>query len=281
VGRMNIGDYLDLLRNMQGERSREVVKVMIEHIQDIHDKFVAEADRAAFEKWVRDLFKPMARDLGETPVAGEPAVRQALRADLFEVLAGQGRDPELVAKASRVVEQYMKAPDSVDTALAKSSLLVAARNGDALLYDKYVQHLKTARTPEEYYAYLVALGGFPDKELTKRTFALVLSDEVKSQDMFALFFPLANYETQPVAWELFKSDFPSILKKLDASSQVGFAQIAGVFCDAKLRDDSQKFFAEQKLPGTERILENQKDTVNACIQVRELQQKNLSAYLEK
>jgi aminopeptidase N/puromycin-sensitive aminopeptidase len=281
VGRMNIGDYLDLLRKMQGERSREVVQVMIEHIQDIHDKFVAEADRAAFEKWVRDLLKPMARDLGETPVAGEPAVRQALRADLFEVLAGQGRDPELVAKAGGVVEQYMKAPDSVDTALAKSSLLVAARNGDALLYDKYVQHLKTARTPEEYYAYLFALGGFPDTELTRRAFALVLSDEVKSQDMFALYFLVANYETQPVAWELFKSDFPSILKKLDAASRVRFAQIAGLFCDAKLRDDSQKFFAEQKLPGTERILENQKDRVNACIQVRELQQKNLSAYLEK
>jgi len=281
VGRMNIGDYLDLLRKMQGERSREVVQVMIEHIQEIHDKFVAESDRPAFEKWVRDLLKPMARDLGETPVADEPAERQALRADLFEVLAGQGRDPELVAKARGVVEQYMKAPDSVDTALAKSSLLVAARNGDALLYDKYVQHLKTAKTPEEYYAYLFAVGDFPDTELTRRTFALVLSDEVKNQDMFALYFPLANYETQPVAWELFKSDFPSILKKLDASSRVSFAEITGLFCDAKLRDDSQKFFAEQKLPGTERILENQKDTVNACIQVRELQQKNLSAYLEK
>ncbi len=281
VGRMNIGDYLDLLRKMQGERSRQVVQEMIGNIQDIHDKLVAEADRPAFEKWVRDLLKPLATDLGETPVPGEPAERQALRSDLFEVLAGPGRDPQLVAKARGVVEQYMKAPESVDTALAESSLVVAARNGDTLLYDQYVQHLKTAKTPEEYYAYLVALGDFPETELTRRTFALVLSDEVKNQDMYVLHFLLANYQTQPVAWELFKSNFPSILKKLDAPSRVVFAEITGLFCDAKLRDDSQKFFADQKLPGTERILKNEKDKVNACIQVRELQQKNLSAYLEK
>jgi len=281
VGRMNIGNYLDLLRNMQGERSRQVVQEMIGNLRDIHDKFVAEADRPAFEKWVRDLLKPLASDLGEAPVAGEPAERQALRADLLEVLAGPGRDPELVAKARGVVEQYMKAPESVDAALAKSSLLVAARNGDAGLYDKYIQHLKTAKTPEEYYAYLLALGDFPETELTRRSFALVLSDELKNQDMFVLYFLLANTQTQPVAWGLFKADFPSIWKKLDPSGRIAFAELAGLFCDGKLRDDSQKFFADQKLPGTERILKNAKDKVNACIQVRELQQKNLSAYLEK
>jgi hypothetical protein len=56
--------------------------------------------------------------------------------------------------------------------------------------------------------------------------------------------------------------------------------MAGLFCDAGLRDDSQKFFADQRLPGTERILRNQLDVVNSCIQVRDLQQKNLTAYLE-
>jgi hypothetical protein len=80
---------------------------------------------------------------------------------------------------------------------------------------------------------------------------------------------------------LFKTDFPTILKKIDASDALGFAQIASVFCDPGLRDDSQKFFAEQRLPGTERILENSKDRVHACIQVKDLQQKNLTAYLQK
>jgi hypothetical protein len=71
------------------------------------------------------------------------------------------------------------------------------------------------------------------------------------------------------------------MKKIDAADAVGIAQAAGVFCDSTLRDDSQRFFTEQKLPGSERILQNAKDLVNACIQVRDLQQKNLSTYLER
>jgi aminopeptidase N len=281
VGRAPIGDYLDLLQKMQSERSREVVQVMTGHIEEIHDQFVSEADRPAFEKWVRDWLTPMAKDLGDAPVAGEPEERRAMRADVLDVLARFGHDPQAVAKARGIAEQYMKAPDNVDGGLAGKALTISAMNGDVALYDRYMQHLKTTKTPEEYFFYLRALGFFPDKTLAKRTFELVLGPDVKSQDMFALYFPLVNYKTQSTAWDLFKSDFPQVLKKVDSSDAVGFAQIAGIFCDAGLRDDSQKFFADQKLPGTERILENQKDFVNACIQVRDLQQKNLTAYLAR
>jgi aminopeptidase N/puromycin-sensitive aminopeptidase len=281
VGRLKIGDYLDLLSNMQSERSRDAVRAMIAHIPAIHNHYVSEADRPAFEKWVRELLRPMAKDLGETAVAGEPTERAALRADLFEMLALYGGDPELIERARATVKQYMEAPESVDAELAGSALMVAATYGNSALYDKYVAQLKTAKTPETYRFYLRALGVFPDKALTKRTFDFILGPDVKTQDMYALRFPLENYETQPVAWELFKSDFPSIMNKIGTLEGIRVARYAGVFCDAKLRDDSQRFFAEQKLPGTERILQNEKDSVNACIQVRELQQKNLSAYLVK
>jgi aminopeptidase N len=281
VGRLNIADYLNLLQKMQGERSREVVQTIIGHIPEIHDKFVTEADRPVFEKWVRDFLTPIAKDLGETPVSGEPAERQALRGDVFAMLAQYGRDPQLIAKARATADQYMKDPQSVNAELAGKALLISAMNGDAALYNQYVSHLKAAKTPEEYGFYLQALGFFPEATLAKRTYDLVLGPDVKNQDMYALYFPLINHRTQVEAWELFKADFPSIMKKVDASDAVGLAQIAGAFCDAKLRDDSQQFFVEQKLPGTERILQNAKDQVNACIQVRDLQQKNLSAYLER
>ncbi len=61
----------------------------------------------------------------------------------------------------------------------------------------------------------------------------------------------------------------------------GFVGIAGVFCDAKMRDESQEFFAAQHIPGTERPLQNAKDRVNSCIALRSLQQNNLSEFLKK
>ena len=281
IGRLNIGDYLNLMQNMQAERSRDVLQTMIGHIPAIHDQFVAPADRPAFEKWVRDFLTPIAKDLGDTPVPGEAPERQALRADIFGLLAQYGRDPALIAKARTTAEQYMKDPQSVSPELAGKALMISAMNGDAALYNQYVAHLKTAKNPEEYGFYLQALGMFPQPELAKRTFDLVLGPDVKNQDLYALFTPLVNYRVQPEAWELFKNDFPVIMKKVDGPDAVNLAQVAGAFCDPKLRDDAQKFFAEQKLPGTERILQNAKDAVNACIQIRDLQQTNLSTYLER
>jgi aminopeptidase N/puromycin-sensitive aminopeptidase len=281
VGELNIADYLNLLEIMQGERSRQVLQVMTGHIPEIHDQFVSAPDRPAFEKWVRDFLTPIAKDLGETAAAGEPAERQALRGDIFAMLAQYGGDPRLIAKARTTAEQYMKDPNSVSTDLAKNALMISAMNGDAALYDQYVAHLKTAKNPEEYGFYLQSLGMFPEPALAKRTFDLVLGPEVKNQDLYALYIPLINYRVQPEAWELLKTNFPNVMKKIDASDAVSIAGAAGVFCDAGLRDDSQRFFADQKLPGSERILQNAKDQVNACIQVRDLQQKNLSTYLKK
>jgi aminopeptidase N len=281
VGKMDIGDYLELLRAMQGERSREIVRVMNSRINDIHDQVVAPADRPALEKWVRGQLKPIASDLQESTSAANAGERDALRSDIFEVLARDGRDPELVSKARATVDDYMKDPASVNPELAEKALAVAASNGDAALYDKYVAHLATAKTPQEYNAYLRSLGRFPDKELAKRTFDIILGPDVKSQNAFSLFSLMMNYEVQPTAWELFKQNFSKLEQKIGIENASFFAQVSSVFCDPALRDDSQKFFAEKNLPGTKRTLENAKEEVNSCIQVRELQQKNLSTYLQQ
>jgi aminopeptidase N len=281
VGRSNIADYLNSLEKLRGERSRAIVAVMIGHIPEIHDTVVAAQDRPTFEAWVRNFLQPIMSDLGTSPAPGETDERRALRADVFGTLATYGNDPATIAKSREIVNAYMKDPASVDSSLSGAALAVAARNGDAALYGKYVEHMKSAKTPDEYYAYLGALNFFPDPALTKRTFDLYLGPEIKNQDLYTLSGTVSNEETQQVAWDLTKSRFQEILTKVDASLGGGLAQLAGSFCDAKLRDDAQQFFAAQNLPGATRLLQNAKDQVNDCIELRALQQANLSTYLKK
>ncbi len=281
VGRLNIGDYLGTLEKMKSERSRATVDAMIEHFSGIHDYIVGDADRTAFELWVRKLLKPMASDLGETAAAGESDDKRGLRSDVFGALGTYGRDPQWIERSRSIVEQYMRDPNSVDAAMAGNALSIAALQGNADLYDKYMARMKTAKTPEEYYNYFGALGQFPSAELAKRTFEFALGPDVKNQDLYILEGPLVNVNTQAAAWELFKGNFKAIMGKADASLGESMAGVAGVFCDGKLRDDAQEFFASQNIPGTERELQNAKDRVNACIEFRSLQQTNLSEYLKK
>ena len=60
----------------------------------------------------------------------------------------------------------------------------------------------------------------------------------------------------------------------------GLAGVANYFCDETLRDDSQKFLADQKIPGSQRELANARERVNACIDLRKLQQSNLGEFLK-
>jgi aminopeptidase N/puromycin-sensitive aminopeptidase len=281
VGRLGIGDYLDTLEKMKSERTRALLGVMTGRFGEIHDTVVAAADRPAFEKWVRDFLRPIAAELGTTPTPGESDDRRGLRSDVFATLATYGHDPQVLSMSRALVEQYMRDPNSVEAALAGNALSVSALEGNAELYDKYLEHMKTAKTPEEYYNYFGALGQFPSAALAKRTFELALSPEVKNQDLFFVAGLLTNVDTQAAAWELFKSNFPAITQKAGESLSGGFPTLAGVFCDAKLRDDSQDFFASQNIPGSDRPLQNARDSVNACIELRSLQQANLSGYLKK
>jgi len=281
VGRLNVGDYLDTLEKMKAERSRAVVGVMIGRFGGLHDTVVSANERQAFEKWVRDFLGPIATDLGETPTPGEPDDRRGLRSDVFATLAFYGRDPQLLAKSRTLAEQYMRSPNSVEAALAGNALAIAALDGNADLYNRYLEHMKTAKTPEEYYNYFGALTNFPSPDLAKRTLELVLGPDVKNQDIFLASGLLSNIDTQAASWELFKANFQAINNKAGASLSSGFVGVAGLFCDEKLRDDAQEFFTAQNLPGSERPLQNAKDTANACIELRNLQQANLSAFLKK
>ena len=134
-----------------------------------------------------------------------------------------------IAKSRAIADAYMRDPQSVDEALAGNALAVAAANGDAALYDQFMEHLKSAKTPEEYYSYFGALGLFPDPALTKRTFDFMLSPAVKNQDLFYMGVLFQNYRTQDAAWDLFKADFKQIMEKVDASLGSGLVEVGGSF----------------------------------------------------
>ena len=161
-------------------------------------------------------------------------------------LGTYGRDPQWIERSRSIVEQYMRDPNSVDAAMAGNALSIAALQGNADLYDKYMARMKTAKTPEEYYNYFGALGQFPSAELAKRTFEFGLGPDVKNQDLYILVGPLENVNTQAVAWELFKSNFKAIMGKADASLGESMADVAGVFCDGKLAGRRARVFCQPK-----------------------------------
>lgn len=280
LGRLGADRYLESLNTLSSDQNREVVESMLRQIHIIHDDIASSSDRPAFESWVRKFLAPVMSQLGPDPTAGEPGDRRALRSEVIAILSVFGRQPDLIAKARSTAEAYMNNPASVDPVLARSALSITAFNGDAALYDSYLSHMKSAHNQDEFYTYLSGLMMFRDPASIKRNFDLLLSPQVRSQDLNFVTLLFSSPDAQATAWEIFKTDFTAIRQKAGPGAN-GLVSIAGQFCDAALRDDSQQFFNAQNIPGSERPLHNALDRANACIELKSLQQENLSAFLKK
>jgi aminopeptidase N/puromycin-sensitive aminopeptidase len=279
VGRESISDYLNIVEEMKADRTRAVVESMLGHLAQIHEFVVSAQNKPALEAWTRQLLQPMVRELGTAAQPGDTDERRQLRALVLRTLGNVGKDPSVIAAAQATTRAYMKDPASVDPTIVPNALAIAASNGDATLYDSFREHMKSARTPDEFYMYLRNLNRFSDPALAARTAQLFLTPEIKGQDGFQILGLIGNPDTQKVGWEFLKAHYAELQDKLGAELGGGLTSVAGSFCDPQLRDDSQKFFGDQNIPGAQRILANARERVNACIDLRNLQQSNLDTYL--
>ncbi|MGH9521138.1 MAG: M1 family metallopeptidase [Terriglobales bacterium] len=276
-----IGEYLDVVTGMRNDRTRQVVQAYLGPLSYIADRIASPSDLDQYRAWVRNFLRPMVNELGWTPKPGEDAETRALRASVLGVMGDIGRDPQTLSEAKTLAEQYMKDPSSVDPNIAGVVLGLAALNGDAQLYDQYIAHIHSAKTPEDYYRYGGALSDFRDPKLAERTLNAALSPAVRSQDMGLIMFGVfGNDETRELAWDFFKSHFADIDKKSGGGLGGGFGGLAGVFCSEQAKQDLQNWFQQHPDP-TPRAFRSGMERLNTCIRIRQDQGPKLADWLKQ
>ncbi len=282
-GQEPISQYLNLAQGMRSDRTRQVVEQIAARVDFIAQFVVDSSDRAAFQAWVQNQFRPIFDTLGWQPKEGESADAKTVRPVVIRALGMSGRDPGVLRQASEVAQKFMADPASVDPNVGGLALNLAAITGDTKLYDEYVAHMKTAKTPQELYAYMDALTFFPQPELAQRTMDLSLSADVRSQDGYrALFGLMGQPETRDVTWTYFKSHWPEIDKKFGSTlAGFGFATIANGFCSEQAKQDVQQWFAQHPDPGGPRSLRQAVERIDTCVRVRNMQGPTLAAWLKQ
>jgi aminopeptidase N len=194
-----------------------------------------------------------------------------------------GDDPQVIAQARVMVQDYMKDPSSVDGTLAHAVIAVAARHGDAQLYSQFKEQMQKASSPEQYYGYFYALSEFPQPNLTKETLDSTLTPAVRGQDLYIVIPLLRNPKSQDETWNFMRAHFDDLMKKTGGGlGGVGiFLYGAQSFCDAQKAAEVQQFFQQHPFPGTERNQKQAIESINNCVQLRDQQQGPLSAWLKQ
>jgi aminopeptidase N len=281
AGRHEIGTFMDLAEGFRNERTPAVLDTLLGRLAAIGEALTTEASRPKYRAWVASLLKPAIAEVGWTPRAGESEQPRDL---LVSALGHTARDPETIETARRLVLAHLDSShdDAVDSTLLNALVGVAAINGDASLYDRYLARSKQARDPEEHYRYLYALADFSDPALVRRTMDYIVGPEVRNQDT-AVFLSrlLSNPDAQQLAWDLLQTRWDDLQKK---TGQVFGSPLLvsslGQFCDAKTRSEMEDFFATHNVPEAERTLQQALERISSCADLAAAQSPKLGEWLQ-
>ena len=277
-----VGDYLDLAGALKADSNATVVSSALGGVDAIALRVAATPEeKAAMRGWIRRTFAPQLAKLGQPSASDTPNTRD-LRSELFNVLGYFGKDPDVLALASQIAEKYVADPTSVDPTLGQTALAIAARNGNAELFDKLQKIYETSTNPEFQVGALRLLAEFEDPHLAKRALDYAVSGKVRNQDAAVqLSIGLQMDTTRDLTWNYIKANWDKVQSQL--TTEMGGALVGSTasFCSAEARDDVQSFFSTHKVAAADRALKHSVERINGCIEFRALQEPNLKKWLAK
>jgi hypothetical protein len=160
ANKATVGDYLNLVTALKADPNAEVLEHALRRRNAIYERWPEHAGRESrISAWIRATFAPEYAKLGPPSESDSPNTRE-LRAQLF-VLGYYGKDPAVLAQAHRSRKSIspirLRRRHAGQTAAA-----IAARNGDAALFDQLQKVAETSTNPELQEGALRLLAEFED-----------------------------------------------------------------------------------------------------------------------
>nr|MDQ2754807.1 ERAP1-like C-terminal domain-containing protein [Actinomycetota bacterium] len=213
------------------------------------DLIVPEADRAAFQEFVRGLVGPAFARLGWAPAPGEPQRDGTARARLISALGILGNDPGVQAEATRRHASYLSDHSGLSPDVLSAAVNVMVASGSTSGYEAARQAFLQAATPQDQVRYLNALGASRDVNLLAETLEMCLTSDVRSQDApYLIATILASRVGSAMTWSWMKQHWQALIERFPQNTLIRMLEgIAGV-TDPALAMDVHVFLASHPLP---------------------------------
>jgi aminopeptidase N/puromycin-sensitive aminopeptidase len=275
-----IGDFLDLAAAVRTDANAHVLDEAIDSINTGYSRIAAtDEERAQLSAWIRSTFAPVYTLLGKPTESDTENTRQ-LRADLFELLGHRGRDQAVIAQARAITEQLLTSPGSVDATLGQAALSVAARNGDAALFDRLQKIYEGSSNPQVTEGALNRLAECEDPARGERALDYAVSGKVRNQDAAAqLALALEDDANREQAWKYIESHWEKVQALLTPEMGSHLVHATGSFCTADGRASVTEFFGAHKVAAADQALRHAIESIDGCIELRRLQEPKLREWL--
>ncbi len=282
AGAIPMSQALGFVPRFGGDPDYQIVSATVRSATDVREHLVPEDLRPHYARFISKVYGARARALGFTAKPGETDETGLLRHLLVPFVAREGDEPQLRAEAKRLALAWLGDRKAIPAELAGDVLAVAARFGDAELFDKYMAAARAAKERRDRIRLLGALGDFRDPALVRRALDLYLGNEFDPREADTPFYAAAHAINSPdLVWTFFKEHYDAILAKMPREIVGTAPSVGGGFCDPAHRKDLADFFQDRvgKLPGGPRTLAQTLETMDLCIALRNAQEESVREFL--
>src|SRR6201998_3478409 len=279
ANKATVGNFINLVAAVKADPNSAVVSSALEGLGAIDSRIASTPqERDALDAWFRQTFAPEYAKLGP-PSDGDSPDKKQLRALLFAAL-GEAKDQQILAQAREISAKYLADANSIDPNLAQTALQIAARNGDAALFDQLQKISENYTNPEMQIGALRLLAMFENPELAQRALEYAVSGKARNQDAaIQLAISLDTDKNRELAWKFIQTHWDEVKKEFTPEMGNVLVGATSAFCSESDRDDVSQFFASHKVPDADQELKHAIERINGCIELRNLQEPQLKTWL--
>ena len=261
AGRRSAVDFCRFAESFKDETELPVWQSLLQGLGWC-ERFLSDGPREHYRSWIRGLLWPAMERVGWEARADERELDKPLRGALMAALGVLGADPQAFGMAMEI-ERESRGDGQVDPSLAAASVGIVAAGGTPDDFDRYLDAIRSARTPQEELRYLYALPDFRDAMLLDRTVGMTLTEEIRTQNVpGVLARSMANREHGGRAWVFAKEHWDEIVSRVAPTTLIYVTDGVRYLTEPEQVRDAAEFFAAHPIPQSalqlRQILERQR-----------------------
>ncbi|MGI8962272.1 MAG: M1 family metallopeptidase [Bryobacteraceae bacterium] len=286
TSRMAWDQVLGLVPRLKNDARPEIIRAAME-LATVPQQYMDSALMLNYASYVEGTFGEQARQLGWTDKPGDTPDQRLLRPEFVGFVARWGRDPQLIAEAKRLADEWLKDHKTLSADVARSVFAIAARNGDSVFYENVLTAAKAEHDPYYKPMLISALGDFEDPQLVKRSLATAFDGTFDMRlSMRIVFTMLGRSTTAAVTYQYVRNHYDEIKAKLpravstDYASYLPFTAAASV-CSDSAESEAKTFFEPRMkdVIGGQRSLANALEQIHLCAAAKPAAEQQISKFL--
>ncbi|KAI1107840.1 peptidase family M1-domain-containing protein [Jackrogersella minutella] len=286
-GYQKTSGVLNLLKGFDTEESFVVWSEIIARVATVQSAWVFEHKtvKDGLEAFVKDLISERAHKLGWIFSDKDGHVEQQFKAMLFGA-AGMAGDQQIIAAAKVMFNKYMAGDKSaIHPNIRGSVFSMALKYGGKDEYEAVLNFFRTSSNSDERNTALRCIGRSKEPDLIKRTLDLVLSSEVKSQDLYLPASGLRSHaEGIEALFSWLTEKWPAIYERLSGNAPILGSMVTictSSFAKAEQLQKVEEFFKDKDTKAFAQPLAQSKDAIRSKIAWLERDREDVARWVKE